>query len=534
MAILFEELKAKNSNFPNYEIVASDINAQAIKNAKEGIYGEHAIHETPQKYLKKYFTKISNDPPKYQINLDIRNKVKFINEDITICHKKSQRYDIILCRNFIIYINLISRKHLIRNLKTYLNNGGLLILGKTERLNNEKGIRLIDPVNRFYMKGKTSFSTEEVEIKTPELKNLSKLEERIKKDMIEKTNSITLHKNEADVKASKSIVEKKKKAERSIGKIKISELIEKPNDLIDLSNILSKPSKSDIHEQQKKELEKFRTKINKELFFLKQQRKKLNQAIMKFEKEKRIFREQKKAFENKLLLFEKEKEYIKRKWESYEMKNELLRIEKEAFKKQVENFHHNRRNLHKEKQNKKLSQKQHTPTKGFDYKFTKDYILPLGKYIIVSSRNTSKHTTKKISIHGIGSTYVLVLYDKSNQIYAMSHIMYSNPKKNQNKDRIENKHQYAETAISFLIKKMLIKGASEKLSSFIFGGAQISNKKYKSVEEILNSMKSELKKYNIPIKREFIGGLYPRDIKLNIKKQQISIHFGETMKEIKL
>jgi chemotaxis protein methyltransferase CheR len=47
LGILFEELKAENSDFPEYKIVASDINSQAIKKAKKGIYGKHALHEIP-------------------------------------------------------------------------------------------------------------------------------------------------------------------------------------------------------------------------------------------------------------------------------------------------------------------------------------------------------------------------------------------------------------------------------------------------------------------------------------------------------
>jgi len=534
LAMLFEELKMKRSNFPEYKIVASDINTQAIDNAKNGIYGTHALHETPNYYREKYFTQISTDPPKYQISKEIRSRVEFICEDITICHKKSQKYDIILCRNFIIYINILSREKLIRNLKTYLNDGGILVMGKTETIDEKKTFKLIDPVNHFYIKKGLSF--EPVSVSQKEKVQIS--EENSVNEFIERSQTFKMQKSSKrkNQKPERSNIplKEKNKIKKINKKVKKPISIKKTEELIDLSKIIADPPEQEFYEKQKKQLEDFREKVNKELFFLKQQRKKLNQAIMKFKKEKKRFEKEKRNFENKLLVFEKEKEHIKRKWELYENKRELLRIEKETFRKKVEHFEKEKKRFQQTKSMKnRVTQKKISQTNSkLNYKTIKDYILPLGKYI-VESKNDQREITN-ISMHGIGSTYVIVLCDDLNEIHAMSHVMYSKPKEGHEKKNLNNKHQYAEYCVPYLIKKMLIKGASEKeIHAYILGGAQIFKKRYKSVENIIKIIREELKKYNIPIKTEHIGGSKSRNIKFNIQKKFLSINTGDNSEKIK-
>ena len=50
IAMLFEQLKRNNSKFLNYEIVASDIDKNAIQAAKTGIYKEYSMHEISETF----------------------------------------------------------------------------------------------------------------------------------------------------------------------------------------------------------------------------------------------------------------------------------------------------------------------------------------------------------------------------------------------------------------------------------------------------------------------------------------------------
>ena len=133
--MILDQLKKLNKQFPNFEIIASDIDPAALKIAKEGVYGEYPVHETPDIYLKTYFSKKDTAiGPKFILSNDIKKKVELIQEDITKGHQKNGKYDIIFCRNFFIYINQFAREKLLQTIESRLYDGGLLILGGSETL----------------------------------------------------------------------------------------------------------------------------------------------------------------------------------------------------------------------------------------------------------------------------------------------------------------------------------------------------------------------------------------------------------------
>ena len=88
IAMVLDQLKAKNKNFPDFHIVASDIDPSALNIARNGIYSEYAVHEIPDVYLEKYFSKRDTETgPKFILSKNIRDKVSFIQEDIIKCHQ---------------------------------------------------------------------------------------------------------------------------------------------------------------------------------------------------------------------------------------------------------------------------------------------------------------------------------------------------------------------------------------------------------------------------------------------------------------
>ncbi|MFW9818730.1 MAG: CheR family methyltransferase [Candidatus Thorarchaeota archaeon] len=170
ITMILDQLQKNNKDISDFEIVASDIDPMALKIAKKGIYGEYAVHETPEIYLKTYFSKKETAlGPKFIISNDIKNRVELIQEDITKGHLKNGKYDIIFCRNFFIYINQYAREKFIQILESRLYDGGLLVLGSSETLppknTNFKSVNMRD---RFYIK---NFSTQNATFKN----NITKL-----------------------------------------------------------------------------------------------------------------------------------------------------------------------------------------------------------------------------------------------------------------------------------------------------------------------------------------------------------------------
>ncbi len=154
IAMILDNLKIQIKNFPEFKIVASDIDMSAINKAKIGIFYDNSTKEISNFYELKYFKKkkipYGNE---YELNEKIKNSVEFIREDITKAHKKSWQYDIIFCRYLMIYLNKEKRDDFIKVIEKKLAWGGLLFLGKTETLLNVScNLKLVDSKNHIYLK----------------------------------------------------------------------------------------------------------------------------------------------------------------------------------------------------------------------------------------------------------------------------------------------------------------------------------------------------------------------------------------------
>ena len=102
------------------------------------------------KYFKKIHTIYGQE---YIVSEELKKYLEFYNEDVTKGHLTSNTYDIIFCRYLLIYFNRTNRDNFIRIIKSRLNYGGLLILGKTETLfNRYKDLKQIDINNQIYLK----------------------------------------------------------------------------------------------------------------------------------------------------------------------------------------------------------------------------------------------------------------------------------------------------------------------------------------------------------------------------------------------
>jgi chemotaxis protein methyltransferase CheR len=116
------------------EIIASDIDTNALENAKKGIYSERSVQNLPKSIIQKYFKFIGNGY--YQICDELRNSVEFTRVNI-IDTKETKRYrgfDIVFCRNLLIYFDDLSRKIAVENLFDSMNPGGFICLGHSESM----------------------------------------------------------------------------------------------------------------------------------------------------------------------------------------------------------------------------------------------------------------------------------------------------------------------------------------------------------------------------------------------------------------
>ena len=156
IAMILDNLERQVKDFPQYQIVASDIAQEAINKAKRGIYSDDSMKEISDYYQNKYFIRKSVHFGHENIISDsIKKKVDFIREDVTMGHERPYKYDIIFCRYLLIYFNRQNRDRFLRILENQLAENGILVLGKTETLFNEFGsLRQVDSRNHIYVKSR--------------------------------------------------------------------------------------------------------------------------------------------------------------------------------------------------------------------------------------------------------------------------------------------------------------------------------------------------------------------------------------------
>jgi chemotaxis protein methyltransferase CheR len=118
----------------NIEIVASDIDSRALKSAAEGYYGTRALMRLSPRLVERYFETI--DAAKVRIDPGLRESVQFTRANL-IDSQDMARYrdfDIVFCRNVLIYFDDASRRIAAENLYDCLRPGGYICLGHSETM----------------------------------------------------------------------------------------------------------------------------------------------------------------------------------------------------------------------------------------------------------------------------------------------------------------------------------------------------------------------------------------------------------------
>jgi chemotaxis protein methyltransferase CheR len=116
------------------EIVGSDIDTRALLDAQTGEYGERALSRVPPEVVERYFEP-SGEGRRILIQ-DLRESVKFTSVNLieSASTALQGRFDIIFCRNVLIYFDNASRLMASHNLHDSLHPGGFICLGHTESM----------------------------------------------------------------------------------------------------------------------------------------------------------------------------------------------------------------------------------------------------------------------------------------------------------------------------------------------------------------------------------------------------------------
>lgn len=144
VAILIHELLTHENLSFSYNILGTDIDPDAIERARAGEYPEGELVETKRRFIDAYFTRSALRPPSgygsdhYLLNSEIRSMVRLSSSNVVdhLLYKRSYMgsYNLVLCRNVLIYMDMSMQERLCRALEDILYEDGYLVLGATETM----------------------------------------------------------------------------------------------------------------------------------------------------------------------------------------------------------------------------------------------------------------------------------------------------------------------------------------------------------------------------------------------------------------
>jgi chemotaxis protein methyltransferase CheR len=129
LAMLLQEAGAKLAGW-QVEIVATDISTEVLEKAKAGLYTQFEVQRgLPIQLLMKYFTQAGE---RWQISAPIRAMVDFRALNLIQGFAQLGSFDVIYCRNVLIYFDAPTKGDVLRRLAQALNPGGVVLLGAAE------------------------------------------------------------------------------------------------------------------------------------------------------------------------------------------------------------------------------------------------------------------------------------------------------------------------------------------------------------------------------------------------------------------
>ena len=144
---LLENLGDRAASTP-IQIFASDISEPAIDKARAGVYSRDALKKVSKERVRRFFDRVNGN---YQIKSGVRDLCIFARHDLTRDPPFS-RMDLISCRNVLIYLEPVLQKRILAAFRYALQDGGILLLGKSETLGGFPDFRIADRKNKFFAK----------------------------------------------------------------------------------------------------------------------------------------------------------------------------------------------------------------------------------------------------------------------------------------------------------------------------------------------------------------------------------------------
>ncbi|WP_435627175.1 CheR family methyltransferase [Candidatus Ferrigenium straubiae] len=132
IAMLLDELLGSEP----WEVVASDISARVLEKARSGLFPIARVPEIPKAYLNRYCLKgVGEYDGTLLVEQSLRDRVRFMQHNLTDTPGKLGEFDAIFLRNVMIYFDQETKRQVVSRLLPLLRPGGYFLVGHSESLN---------------------------------------------------------------------------------------------------------------------------------------------------------------------------------------------------------------------------------------------------------------------------------------------------------------------------------------------------------------------------------------------------------------
>lgn len=133
---------AKGLNW-NVKLLATDIDTDVLKRAKDGIYSSDMLKDIKSEWMRKYFQKRDGD--NFQVIDKLRNMIEFRQFNLMHPITTFKQYDLISCRNVMIYFDGETKNALVERFFDVTKEGGYFYIGHAESVTRTSRYTYVKP-----------------------------------------------------------------------------------------------------------------------------------------------------------------------------------------------------------------------------------------------------------------------------------------------------------------------------------------------------------------------------------------------------
>jgi chemotaxis protein methyltransferase CheR len=133
------------------EIRGTDLDARMVQRAKAGIFSGDDARLAPKALLQRFFDRRPDGT--IAAKRELASLMRFEVGDLLRMPVRREAYDLVFCRNTVIYFNDDARNALHERLVQSLRPGGYLFVGTSERVSDQRALGLTSPYHFIYRKG---------------------------------------------------------------------------------------------------------------------------------------------------------------------------------------------------------------------------------------------------------------------------------------------------------------------------------------------------------------------------------------------